>query len=401
MSGTKKALIVEKTAAEAKQLADFLQRNDFVVLIESSAVRTLAIVDKSKFEFAFIACELEGIPGPDLAYQLKIKDRAMNIELLVKGPYDPEVVGKALRKARLSHFLMKPVSEKDLTAYFEGLKINLTHLAPARQTSNAPEIRSSKWIKEFSRDDLAKQIEFFRVHLKGRNHFELLGIDKSYGAKEVKKAYRDLSKVFHPDLLQSWLSPTLLSIARDFFTNMTTAYAVLSDPKKRITYEHELEHGTAAAILSAEALMDQGLSYLHQSNFPAALEKFEAVALEGVITDELKLLIVWAQMEMIGMDLAPNETKQRIFEELNSFKAKKNETAEYFYCWGLYYYICDDRDQALKNFQNAVLRKSNFVEAQRKIQIIIVSRPVHDPHKKRTVYGDLGSFGTKGRKKTG
>lgn len=399
MADPKKALIVEKNSKEAEPLVHFLEKHGFVVLVETNPVRALAIADKHKFDFAFVECDLEGIPGPDLAYQMKIKDRTMHIVLMISRRYDPEWVLKALRKARLTQHFVKPIDPKDLLTYFASLKMNFQQIEAPKPVKGPEEnLRTSKHIKELSREELAKQIEFFRVHLKGRNHFEMLGIDKTYNAKEVKKSYRELSKIFHPDLLESWLPAPLLAIARDFFTNMTTAYAVLSDEKRRFTYEHELEHGTAASLLSAEAIMDQGIGYLHQSNFPAALEKFETAALEGVMTDELKLLVLWAQMEMIGMDMAPEDTKRMILEALNQLRMRKCDTAEYHYCWGLYHYISNDKDAALRSFQLAVVRKANFVEAQRKIQIIIVSRPVHDPKKAPVRYGSLGSFGGKGKK---
>jgi curved DNA-binding protein CbpA/DNA-binding response OmpR family regulator len=398
LSEPKKALIVEKNSKEAESLVHFLEKLGFVVLVETNAVRVLAIIDKHKFDFAFIECDLEGIPGPDLAYQLKIKDRTMHISLMISRRYEPEWVMKALRKARLTQHFVKPIDGKEILAYFAALKVTFEKIVAAKPKVEEENLRTSKLVQTFTRVELAAKIEFFKIHLKGRNHFELLGIDKTYSPKEIKKAYRELSKIFHPDLLESWLSPPLLAIARDFFTNMTTAYAVLSDPKKRFTYEHELEHGTAASLISAEAIMDHGISYLRQSNFPAALEKFEAAALEGVMNDELKLLILWAQMEMIGMDLAPGDTKKMIFDALTQLRMKKCDTAEYHYCWGLYYYISDDKDAALRSFQNAVMRKTNFVEAQRKIQIIIVSRPIHDPNKPQQRYGSLGVFGGKGKK---
>lgn len=61
--------------------------------------------------------------------------------------------------------------------------------------------------------------------------YELLGVSRSAGAEDIKQAYRKLAKQLHPDL-----NPGDASIERRF-KDISAAYDLLSDPKKRARYD--------------------------------------------------------------------------------------------------------------------------------------------------------------------
>jgi molecular chaperone DnaJ len=62
------------------------------------------------------------------------------------------------------------------------------------------------------------------------DHYEVLGVDKSASAEEIKKAYRKLARELHPDVNPE---PS----ASDRFKSVTHAYDVLSDPRQRQEYD--------------------------------------------------------------------------------------------------------------------------------------------------------------------
>lgn len=64
-----------------------------------------------------------------------------------------------------------------------------------------------------------------------RDYYEVLGIDKSSSADEIKKAYRKLAIKFHPDRNQD--NPE----AEKSFKEATEAYEVLSDEQKKAAYD--------------------------------------------------------------------------------------------------------------------------------------------------------------------
>jgi DnaJ-class molecular chaperone len=67
--------------------------------------------------------------------------------------------------------------------------------------------------------------------------YKALGVDKKASADEVKKAYRKLAKQYHPDSTGGDKSKE----AR--FKEISNAYEVLGDAKKRAQYDEIREHG--------------------------------------------------------------------------------------------------------------------------------------------------------------
>ncbi len=63
-----------------------------------------------------------------------------------------------------------------------------------------------------------------------KDYYEILGIDRNATKEEIKKAYRRLSKKYHPDVSDD-------PDAAEKFKEVTEAYEVLSDDKKRANYD--------------------------------------------------------------------------------------------------------------------------------------------------------------------
>lgn len=63
-----------------------------------------------------------------------------------------------------------------------------------------------------------------------RDYYDILGVSKGASAEEIKKAYRKLALEWHPDRNKA-------ANANEKFKEINEAYAVLSDPKKKETYD--------------------------------------------------------------------------------------------------------------------------------------------------------------------
>ncbi len=63
-----------------------------------------------------------------------------------------------------------------------------------------------------------------------RDYYEILGVSKNASKEEIKKAYKELAKKYHPDVSKE-------HNAAEKFKEISEAYAVLSDEKKKSAYD--------------------------------------------------------------------------------------------------------------------------------------------------------------------
>ena len=82
------------------------------------------------------------------------------------------------------------------------------------------------------------------------NPYEVLGIDKSATDSEIKKAFRELSKKYHPDVCKE-------DNADQKFKEINDAYSILSDPQKKANYDN---YGSAEGPTSSQASGFNGFS---------------------------------------------------------------------------------------------------------------------------------------------
>ena len=68
-----------------------------------------------------------------------------------------------------------------------------------------------------------------------RDYYEVLGVSPDAGAEEIKRAYRQLARRYHPDISGDERGAAFLELAR--------AYDVLRDPARRRHYDSGFAHG--------------------------------------------------------------------------------------------------------------------------------------------------------------
>src|SRR5918996_965844 len=77
------------------------------------------------------------------------------------------------------------------------------------------------------------------------DHYKLLGLQRDASLEEIKRAYRQLAKRYHPDRTQNNAQDT------EIFKAVSAAFATLSNPERRAEYDRLLdasEHRTVFLI---------------------------------------------------------------------------------------------------------------------------------------------------------
>ena len=99
----------------------------------------------------------------------------------------------------------------------------------------------------------ADQIETFLARLsKAKSHYEVLEVETGVTPSELKKAYYDIARRYHPDRFRGSGSALLAQIESSF-ARITQAYDTLRDPGLRASYDSKLDAQRRAAQLAESA----------------------------------------------------------------------------------------------------------------------------------------------------
>lgn len=102
--------------------------------------------------------------------------------------------------------------------------------------------------------------QYHKTHyLKSKDLYQILGVSRKATKAEIQKAYHELAKKYHPDLVGADKNEN-----EKIFHEITSAYVVLSDPKQREKYDSVGE--TMSSTLDSDKIFteigNQGLSCL-------------------------------------------------------------------------------------------------------------------------------------------
>ncbi|MGB0563580.1 MAG: J domain-containing protein [Spirulinaceae cyanobacterium] len=114
------------------------------------------------------------------------------------------------------------------------------------------------------------------------SHYGLLGLQPWASVIEIRRAYRELSKAYHPD------TTTLPeAIATQKFQALNEAYATLSNPQRRLWYDGQIGYSrwnvvqTKSIVDDAEYEPDR-LAYISASDRPLSSGELFALFILGV-----------------------------------------------------------------------------------------------------------------------
>ena len=151
------------------------------------------------------------------------------------------------------------------------------------------------------------------------DYYQILHLEPDASGAQVKQAYYQTSRTFHPDANQH-LDPALLADCKRIAKRLTEAYCVLRDPRRRRAYD-ERRGGTGGGVrmqlAEARAADAQKQSEIRQGRTPQgrqffqkAMAELEAGRVAGAISN----------LQMALTFEADNQAFKEKLEELRKLK---------------------------------------------------------------------------------
>ncbi len=132
------------------------------------------------------------------------------------------------------------------------------------------------------------------------NHYDRLQLHPSASAIEIRRAYRRLSKTYHPD------TTTLPIVAAQVeFRELNQAYATLTNPTRRLLYDQEIGYSRVRVMhapVAHDSPYQSNSAYLDPIDRPlSAGEIFVLLLLSGtfLICIGLVLLVAISRGELV------------------------------------------------------------------------------------------------------
>lgn len=206
------------------------------------------------------------------------------------------------------------------------------------------------------------------------NYYELLGVTRESTSEEIKKAYHDCVKEFHPDLYQhkEEVSELEIKIRENILKQINAAYETLSDVYKSCKYDSELETGEMSE--KERYLYDYAI-FQEIDNGLDANKPVDFYALLGISYNSSIPEIEKAFFERIAAyhpDLPANKKARENVKSLNKYIYKCLEKA--------YIILTNENDRAIydEEYRRAYLNKVAVKEEEK-------SSRTHQENKKRQI----------------
>ncbi len=153
--------------------------------------------------------------------------------------------------------------------------------APPAVTPAAPHARSSPVPpapKALALDRAS--LEALYTKLAGADHFTVLGVKQDAPGAQIKLAYFQLAKSYHPDAVPADAPPEVKKLCADVFAKVSEAWAILGTDASRAAYIEKLKSGGTAEvdvmnIFQAENEFQAGTMLVKARKYDEALRKFE------------------------------------------------------------------------------------------------------------------------------
>jgi curved DNA-binding protein CbpA len=216
----------------------------------------------------------------------------------------------------------------------------------------------------------SKELRESAQKLLSADYFAALGVSRTASAEEVKKAFIEAVKAWHPDRVPPGLEEVRPLFAK-VFARLELARATVSDPTRRARYIDELAKPSTTAsssdISSAEASLEfKKAEGLLKKNDVVQAEHHARRALSLAPSNvDYAVLLVWLQAKP---DASLDRVRELVSELDRLIERSKESERAYFYRAQLRKRLDLTRD-AMADFARAAELNPNNVDAVREVRI--------------------------------
>jgi curved DNA-binding protein CbpA len=212
------------------------------------------------------------------------------------------------------------------------------------------------------------------LELKRLDAFAVLGVPRSASAAEIKKAYYQLAREWHPGKRDSAASAEVRELAYEIYQLLTQAHDTLTSRDDRERYLRELEQGRVqkeigpqvARMMSAEQRFRRGQELIRKGDFTSAREELEKAVKQAPQEGEFHAYLGWAIFRESGSKSAAD----RALEELNaSARLSPGRDVTHLFS-GYIYKALKDMDRAEEHFEKALECNPGCKEALEELSVI-------------------------------
>jgi tetratricopeptide (TPR) repeat protein len=145
-----------------------------------------------------------------------------------------------------------------------------------------------------------KALQALVAKLAKADHFEVLGVAQAATGAQIKIAYFQLAKVYHPDAVPTDAPAEVRKLAADVFAKVSEAWGVLGDDGKRAQYLDGLKTGAGTEvdvmhIFKAEEAFNAGTLLIKARRYQEALPKLEEAIKLNAEEAEFHMWKAWCQ----------------------------------------------------------------------------------------------------------
>ena len=233
---------------------------------------------------------------------------------------------------------------------------------------------------------LIAKIRSTQQRLKSQSHYERLGVDRSAGLQDVRRAYNDAASEWHPDRHNKWDLGADEANLTNLFAMLTEAQTVLTNKKRREEYDAELSltgSGTsgrskprldAAALFEADAAFRIGQQLLNSGKVDAARLRFQEAFDKNPNSTEFRVYFAFTEYLLLPRDPKGRPVNQKAVsiarDEINAAIETLPEFDHGHFMLGKISLDNGEPGKAKREFQQALHINSKNVQAMRQLRLL-------------------------------